>query len=381
MVAFKLFIATEVRVYKVGGHHYADASFAKVLERYSNDFGRVTLATRIINEPKKRNGYVGIDAYCCNFDNIGSIPSFLVKKIPLKIVQHLQEADLVVMRLPSLVSLKIYNLIRKLSKKYMTEVMGCAWDAYWNHGIVGKTIAPGMFLKMKKMVRKADYCVYVTQIFLQNRYPNQHDNIGVSNVDIAKVEKPKDYESLQKDSFTIMTAAALDVTYKGQQYVIRAMRKLKDKYGITVKYYLAGKGDGSRLKKIARRCRVEENVIFLGMLSRDELHDYMRKADFYIQPSLQEGLPRSLIEAMSCGSVCFGSDVAGIPELLDKPFIFRRKKVGSLTKTLLRVIMSGKLSAASGRNIRESRKYISNILDQKRSAFYKSIMDDVRRLT
>ena len=86
------------------------------------------------------------------------------------------------MRLPSLVSLKVYRLARKNSKKYLTEVMGCAWDAYWNHSIVGKLLAPGMFLGMRRMVKKADYCVYVTKSFLQKRYPCNNESVGISNV-------------------------------------------------------------------------------------------------------------------------------------------------------------------------------------------------------
>ena len=125
MANCKVFLATEVRIYKVNGRYYADAPFAKILERYSKGFGMLSIATRIINEKEVRNGYVQIDKYCCNFDNLGSQIKFVIKKTPQNILKHLREADLVAMRLPSLVSLKVYRLARKNSKKYLTEVMGC----------------------------------------------------------------------------------------------------------------------------------------------------------------------------------------------------------------------------------------------------------------
>ena len=327
MNTVKVFIATEVRIYRVNNHYYADAPFAKIIERYSKNFGKVTLATRILDDDKKKKGYVQIDDYCCEFDGIGSLRGFLLKKTPDQIISHFKESDLIILRLPSVISVKMHHLIKKYSKKYLTEVMGCAWDGYWNHGLTGKMIAPLMFFNMRRIVKNADYGIYVTQQFLQKRYPNKNmeNTIGISNVDIKSVDSPKKYDSFDKNNFSMMTAAALNVKYKGQEYVIKAIKRLKNKYGINVIYYLAGKGDDARLKRIAEKNGVLDNVVFCGMLSRDELSKKMREVDFYIQPSLQEGLPRSLIEAMSHGTVCMGSNVAGIPELLENDKVFRSK--------------------------------------------------------
>ncbi|MBQ6414131.1 glycosyltransferase family 4 protein [Candidatus Saccharibacteria bacterium] len=378
MTDYMVFIITEVRVYKVSDHVYADASFAKILERYHRNFKKIVLATRIIDETKKRNGYVQIDDYCCCFDNIGSIGRFLTKKTSPGIIKHVRESGLVIMRLPSLVSLKINRLMKKNSKHNMVEVMGCAWDAYWNHGIVGKVIAPFMFFKTRSIVKKADYCVYVTQAFLQRRYPNNNKTIGLSNVDIESVEKPKDYSHFDSKNFTMMTAAALDVYYKGQQYVIKAISKLKKKYGINVKYYLAGKGNSVELKSVAKKYGVEQNVIILGMLPHTELHKYMRQTDIYIQPSLQEGLPRSLIEAMSCGCVCLGSNIAGIPELLDDDQLFKAGKTASMIHAILDTISSNALSEKSKRNSDKAKAYLNDELENKRDSFLQMIVRETK---
>lgn len=378
MTNCKVFLATEVRIYKVDGHFYADASFAKILERYSRSFGKLSIATRIINEKEKRNGYVQIDKYGCNFDNVGSLAKFVIKKTPHNILKHLKDADLVVMRLPSLISLRIYRLIRKNSKKYLTEVMGCAWDAYWNHGMVGKLLAPCMFFKMRRMVKKADYCVYVTQSFLQGRYPCENESIGISNVDIAGVTSPKSYVGFDKKNITLMTAAALDVKYKGQEYAIKAIRMLRDKYNVNATYYLAGKGSDNRLKKIAEQNGVSENVVFCGMLSRDELSKKMQEADIYIQPSLQEGLPRSLIEAMSQGCVCLGSRTAGIPELLEDDKVFERKNAAAIVKAVLDVISLDNLKAVSKRNVEFAKQFVSAVLDEKREQYFAKIIKELR---
>lgn len=371
----KVFLATEVRIYKVDDHFYADAPFAKILERYNRSFGKLSLATRIINEKNARDGYVQIDKYCCNFDNVGSLLKFVTKKTPVTLLSHLMDADLVIMRLPSFISIKIYRLIRKYKKKYLAEVMGCIWDAYWNHGILGKILAPGMFLKMRRMVKRADYCVYVTQSFLQKRYPCNNESIGLSNVDIPDVATPKSYSDFNKKNISLMTSAALDVRYKGQEYVIKAMRELRDKHGINTTYFLAGKGSDERLRKIAEQNGVINNVVFCGMLSRDELSKTMRKADIYIQPSLQEGLPRSLIEAMSQGCICLGSNTAGIPELLKSQFIFKRKSMSAIVNSVLDITKSRELSTISKNNVDESKKYLSSVLDKERLHYYNKVKD------
>lgn len=368
-------IVTEVRIYKVGEHFYADASFAKILERYYLGFGGLSLITRIINEKKKRDGYVSIDKYCLDFENIGSVSGFLAKKISRNVIKQIKDADLTILRLPSMTSLKIYWSMRRDLKKYMVEVMGCAWDAYWNHGAVGKIVAPIMFLGTRRIVKKANYCVYVTQQFLQKRYPCDGENIGISNVDIKSVMSPKKYKDFDKKNFTMMTAAALDVEYKGQQFVIEAISKLKQEYGVDVAYYLAGKGDDARLRSVAEKYGVEKNVMFLGMLSKEALHKYMRDVDFYIQPSLQEGLPRSLIEAMSCGTVCLGANTGGIPELLDGAQIFKRRDAGDVVNVVMDTIESGDFYGMSKRNIQTAKTYLSDALDEKRSRFFDSMKE------
>lgn len=378
----KVFLATEVRIYKVGEHFYADVSFAKILERYSSNFGKLFLATRIIVENEKRKGYVMIDDFCCKFDNIGSIAGFLSKRIPEEIVKDLKGADLVIMRLPSVISLKMYNLIFRYSKKYLVEVMGCAWDGYWNHGVVGKMIALPMFLKIRSIIKNADYCIYVTQQFLQKRYPcgQEAKSIGISNVDISLVAASKLYKKFDVKNFTIMTAAALNVRYKGQEYVIKAISDLKKKYNINATYYLAGKGDADYLTEVAKKYGVEKQVVILGMLPKDELVKWMRKVDFYIQPSLQEGLPRSLIEAMSQGTICLGTRTAGIPELLREDELFRRKDGGDIVRHILG-IMSGipTMSERSRHNLIVAERYLNENLEFERKRFLKMVKTEVMK--
>ncbi|MBR3329239.1 glycosyltransferase [Candidatus Saccharibacteria bacterium] len=336
----------------------------------------MVLVTRVIDVKKMSNGFKKINNFC---QKVVKTPSVL--KIPFainddKIRLAIKQSDFVIIRLPSLTSILLFKYVKRFHKKYMVEIMGCIWDAFWNHGLSGKIVAPYSFLKMKKIVKNATYATYVTDKFLQNRYPCKGKSIGVSNVDIKRISGPKIYTKKQREKLSLLTAAAVDVRYKGQKYVIKAIKKLNKK-GLKYDYYLAGGGRQDYLKKIAERKHVESQIHFLGSLEHDDLLKYMKGVDYYIQPSLQEGLPRSVIEAMSCGCVCFGSNTAGIPELLNNKYIFKRRSSGSIVKILSREFTVPELNSNSRENSDLSKKFLSGFLDKKRFAFYEKIREEV----
>lgn len=68
-------------------------------------------------------------------------------------------------RLPSENALIAIQCAKKLGKPYAVEVVGCVWDALWNHGsILAKLYAP-YFFKMRKAVSSSDMNLYVTEKF------------------------------------------------------------------------------------------------------------------------------------------------------------------------------------------------------------------------
>lgn len=374
----KTLISTEVRIYFINNKYYADSGFAKIIERYNNKFKNIVLLTRIISQKDQKKGYVEITGYCNEFISIDSIPKFMIKNNKKELIKLINSCDLIILRVPSVISSKLFNIIKEINKTYMVEVMGCIWDAYWNHGIVGKIIAPYFFIRMKKIVYNANYATYVTERFLQKRYPCKNKSIGVSNVNIENIVNNKDYKKFNKNDFSIMTSGALNVKYKGQHLVIKALKRLK-KEGINIKYYLAGKGDNNYLKKVAKRENIEDNIIFLGVMSHDKLLDKMNDIDIYIQPSLQEGLPRSLIEAMSQGCVCLGSTTAGIPELLNSKQVFKRNSISAITESI-KSIRNSDLEKISNKNIEKSKEFRKDILDKRRYSYYDEIIRDMNNI-
>ena len=263
----------------------------------------------------------------------------------------------------------------KYNKPLLSVVGACAWDGYWNYNWKGKLIAPWAFLKIRNAQKKIPYSIYVTSSFLQHRYPTNGKWIACSNVNIstndpdALTKRLKKIENLDggKRIMKVATSAALNVPYKGQRYVIEAIKQLKDQ-GIIMEYHLIGRGNDNALRKKANTCGVADQVFIHGAIPHEKVLDFLDSMDIYVQPSKQEGLPRALIEAMSRGCLCLGSNIAGIPELLESPYLFAKGKSNKIAEILKNVTIND-LRIQAKRNIEVAREYDKDLLDDKRRKF------------
>lgn len=307
--------------------------------------------------------------------NTASIWTFvnpILYKKRIRIIENaIKEADAVIIRTPSS---QLINLCKKHNKPYAVEVVGCPWDSLWNHSWKARLFALNAYLDAKKVIKDSPYVLYVTNEFLQRRYPTNGKNINCSNVSLLpfadnilenRIKKIAEYNGF----LTLVTTAALDVKYKGQQYVIEALGILK-KAGITnFEYWLIGGGNSNYLKKEAKKWGVESQVKIIGQLEHSNVFELLTKADLYIQPSLQEGLPRAVIEAMSLALPCIGSDIAGIPELLEKDCLFKAAASNEIAN-LLRAMNKQYLTRLAKYNFAKAKEYDIDVLKEKRKTFY-----------
>ena len=269
----------------------------------------------------------------------------------------------------------VLRYAKKYGKPIMSVVGGCPWDALWNYDWRGKLIAPWEWWRTKVAQRQISYTIYVTKFFLQGRYPNGGHWVACSNVNIKTGEKAvleqrmKRIETIigNKNVLRIGTSAALDVPYKGQKYVIRALSLLRKK-GVVLEYHLIGRGDPSLLRKEIEQYHLTEQVFIHGALPHEKVLDFLDNIDIYIQPSKQEGLPRGLIEAMSRGCLCIGSNIAGIPELLEEKYLFPKGNVRKLSNIIEHVDYEN-LKEQANRNFEVAKEYDGDLLNKKRSEF------------
>lgn len=380
----------DFRSYNKDGEIYTgNLSYEIWKERYIKYFGSVKVLNRTENmkdsdSPDKYVKASGPNISFLNEIDVFTPMSFVknYKKYRKIVYKYVDEAEYVIIRLDSFLGLIAAERCRNTKKKYLIEVVGCVWDSFWNKGAYGKFVAYPLLKKMQKEIRFAPYVVYVTEKFLQKRYPTKGKNTNISNVllpkhDDEQLNKRLDrIKNIKKNPLQIVTVASVSVRYKGQDAVIRAIGELKKQGKTWFVYNLIGSGNPEYLREVAEQSNVLDQVIFHGGMRHDDVITFLDSCDIYIQPSKQEGLPRALIEGMSRGMLCFGTAVAGIPELLDNEMLFSKNENNYREiKKLLENITTDELCAQAKRNFQEAQKYEIQILADRRDTFFTSFRD------
>ena len=279
------------------------------------------------------------------------------------------------------------SVCRKLKKIYMIEVVNCMWDSLWNHSMLGKMVAVPYTILQKKAIKKAPYVLYVTNQFLQQRYPTQGKSCGISDVvindEIQEDILSKRLKKIEKGNsckIIIGTAAAVNVAYKGQKYVIDALSILKRNNIDNYEYHMAGSGNQEQLRKYAKKKNVTEIVKFCGAIPKEKMTAWYDSIDIYIQPSFQEGLPRAVVEAMSRALPCLGSDAGGIPELLQPSSIFKRRhKFAKQIANKLQRMTVQEMKELSRYSIEKAKEFAPDILDVERNHFYEKFVQESKQ--
>jgi glycosyltransferase involved in cell wall biosynthesis len=137
-------------------------------------------------------------------------------------------------------------------------------------------------------------------------------------------------------------------------------------------------GDGgyrSSLEGLSRRMGMGERVRFLGRLQAGSpVRQVLDSGDLFVLPSLCEGLPRALIEAMARGLPCIGTDVGGIPELLPPEALVRAGDPHALASKIREIILNPELAnRLACQNLARSRDFAEPVLAERRSAFYAAV--------
>ena len=374
-----LFVHDHTFVEKDGMLYTTGSLNQKIMDRYKSWFGSVSVfaTTRIATE--KDSAYIRVENYVNDID-FHLVPKrnnpFYFWTIRKKIEKEVKHSNCLVSRMSIFGAIAVHYA-RKHSVPYMIEMVACPWDSLWYHSLKGKLLAPFMTLLTKRVCWRAPRVLYVTDRFLQSRYPTQGVQVGCSDVELTDINDYALEKRLKKiknrtssEIIKLCTVANINVRYKGQDLVIKSLKRLRAK-GIKCEYYLIGGGDPSWISDVINESGEENNVFVVGPKPHEEIFSILDNIDIYIQPSLQEGLPRAVIEAMSRGCPIIGSSTGGIPELIDSSCVFKKGDEQSFIHTITQMIEKDTLLENAVANFQRSKKYAKNKLDAKRDAFYK----------
>ncbi len=180
---------------------------------------------------------------------------------------------------------------------------------------------------------------------ISGRHKNLNFTILPNNIEhehyVSKEDKAliRENYGLSKEYFIVVTAAPLN-RVKNIEFLIQAFSKVGiDKARlIIIGDDLKHTGERDRLEKMSIDLEIYSQTIFTGWLEKPI--DIIAAADLFVFPSLQEGSPNALLEALSCNIVCFGSRIPEIAEILQHDeLLFSLSSTKELTLKIRKMIL------------------------------------------
>lgn len=218
-------------------------------------------------------------------------------------------------------------------KRVIVTVHGIDWQREkWKSGFGSKFIHKGE----KNAVKYVDEIIVLSkgvQDYFEKIYGRKTVFIpnGVSNHIERKPQIIKNKFGLDKDEYILFLGRL--VPEKGIKYLIEAFKQVDTEKKLVI---AGGSSDTSEfeneMKEIAKE---DKRILFTGFVQGQELEELYSNAYVYALPSDLEGMPLSLLEAMSYGNCCLVSDIPECAEVVeDKALIFKKADVKDLQSKL-----------------------------------------------
>lgn len=227
-------------------------------------------------------------------------------------------------------------LPRLFGKQVTVTVHGLDWQREkWKGSFGSKYIRAGE----KMAVRFAHEIIVLSknvQEYFREEYGRQTVHIpnGVTRPQEVPVQEIRQQYGLEKDGYLLFLGRL--VPEKGVHYLIEAFRGVQTDKRLVIAGGASDTADyEARLKEAARG---DDRVLFTGFVQGKPLEELYSNAYVYVLPSDVEGMPLSLLEALSYGNCCVVSDIAECTEVVeDKAFVFPRGDTAALTRLLQRL--------------------------------------------
>ena len=224
-------------------------------------------------------------------------------------------------------------LPKLFGKRVIVTIHGIDWQREkWKSGFGSKFIRQGE----KNAVKYADEIIVLSkgvQDYFKNTYGRETRFIpnGVNRPSIRKAKLITEQYGLTKDSYVLFLGRV--VPEKGIRYLVEAFKDVKTDKKLII---AGGSSDtDSFMKEVKELAKDDDRITFTGFVQEQLLDELYSNSYIYTLPSDLEGMPLSLLEAMSYGNCCLVSNIPECAEVVeDKAVIFEKANVDDLREKL-----------------------------------------------
>lgn len=218
-------------------------------------------------------------------------------------------------------------------KRIIFTVHGLDWArAKWQGGFGEKYIRFGE----KMGVKYADEIIVLSksvQKYFKDIYNRETRFIpnGVNRPEQIPASMIIEKHALKKDEYILFLGRL--VPEKGVQYLIKAFQNLETDKKLVI---AGGSSDTDEfVNELKMQASSDERIQFTGFVQGKELEELYSNAYIYVLPSDLEGMPLSLLEAMSYGNCCVVSDIPECADVVeDKAVTFKKSNIVDLREML-----------------------------------------------
>lgn len=213
----------------------------------------------------------------------------------------------------------------------------------------------------------------ITDLRIKNKlteiisYPVDVSHLKITNRGLVSLRNKL---NITNTNLIIMVIGRL-VYKKGFEYLIKAMTTVVKKYP-SAKLIVGGDGDlKQNLIKLTKKLKMENNIIFVGNIERDEILAFYNLADIFVAPSIVDkegnvdGGPVVSYESMACGKPQIATDILGVSSIIKNGingYVVSQKNIIELSDSINKLLESKKIRKSMGMN---NRKLILKSLDTK----------------
>lgn len=373
-----------------------EQSDSKFWERYLDVFEEVVVCARFKHYAEYKTEKLMLSDHenvsfveLPNTRGVGS----LIKKMPQVTIimrKAMNDCDRIIFRAPSPISMVAYPLARISRKPFAAEMMNNPYTHFSPkamHNFYQPLLRKFIVGQTKSLCKHANGVSYVTERILQEMYPSTARIKGETRKNFegsySTIRMEKEMYSFdiwseeRPEKITLIHTGKMQDNRKGQDIFIKVIYILRQK-GYQVDGILVGDGVMRKnFEDLGKKLGIYNYLDFIGWKAGFEaVRSELKRAQFGVFPSMGEGLPRSVIEGMSQGILCFGSKVDGICELLSNDCLVPDFTPECFAEHIEKYIINWELvNPERERQYAVSKQYEASILEKKRHEFYKKLKD------
>lgn len=203
-----------------------------------------------------------------------------------------------------------------------------------------------IFKETKKLIENADYNFFVSKnlMDISNLISNYSKKDVLYSGPSSRFKKYS-IEEIKLIKKKKEVSDKIVIAYVGNLVPVKNVMILPEIFGIIQKNYSNVIfwiiGDGTLRIDLEKKCsKFALKVMFLGNIEPENMSDYFNCIDIIVLPSIKEGLPRTTLEALACGTHIVGSNAGGISEVIgeENSFDLKNDFVNNISKRMVKII-------------------------------------------